>query len=91
MAGSQQGTAAPKPESPPAPGRAGQGPTDAKLFLNLKQAREFLGVSRTKLWDLVKEGRLTLYRAPLDKRVRLVKREDLEALKVPEKGPEVQA
>jgi len=81
-------TAKPKPENASALANASP---DAKPFLNLKQAREFLGVSRTKLWELVREGRLTLYRAPLDKRVRLVRREDLEALLIPQRGQAAEA
>ena len=52
-------------------------------FLNLKDARQLLGVSRTKLWKLIKEGRLPTYQDPLDKRVRLVRRQDLENLRRP--------
>jgi predicted site-specific integrase-resolvase len=52
-------------------------------FLNLKEARQLLGVSRTKLWTLIKEGRLPIYHDPLNKRVRLVRRRDLENLRRP--------
>lgn len=54
-------------------------------FLTLTQARKLLGVSRTKLWTLVKEGQLTIYKDPLNKRVRLVRREDVERLRSPER------
>ncbi len=52
-------------------------------FLNLKEARQLLGVSRTKLWKLIQEGRLPTYQDPLDKRARLVRRRDLENLRRP--------
>ncbi len=52
-------------------------------FLNLKEARQLLGVSRTKLWTLTKEGHLPIYQDPLNKRVRLVRRRDLENLRRP--------
>jgi excisionase family DNA binding protein len=55
-------------------------------FVNLKEARELLGVSRTKLWTLIKEGGLPVYRDPLNKRVRLVRRRDLENLRRPIKA-----
>lgn len=58
-------------------------------FLNLKEARQLLGVSRTKLWTLIKEGRLPIYQHPLDKRVRLVRRRDLENLRRPIKEDRV--
>lgn len=54
-------------------------------FLNLTAARELLGVSRTKLWTLIREGQLVTYQDPLNKRVRLVRRADLEKLRVPRK------
>lgn len=49
--------------------------------MKLSQARKFLGVSETKISSLVSSGRLKYENDPLDNRVKLVKRVDLEALK----------
>jgi excisionase family DNA binding protein len=52
-------------------------------FMKLKEAQEYLGVSRMKMWRLVKTGLLTVYENPLDRRERLVKREEVGELKQP--------
>ena len=52
-------------------------------FLTLKEAREYLGVSKAKMWRLVKEGALSVYSDILDKRKRLVKKADVEKLRQP--------
>lgn len=50
-------------------------------YLPLMQAAEYVGVSRVKLGLLVKEGVIPYVTSPLDKRVKLFKRADLEQLK----------
>jgi len=52
-------------------------------YLSLKEAQEHLGTSRTIMWRLVKLGDLPVYSDPLDKRKKLVKREDVDRLKLP--------
>ncbi len=48
-------------------------------YLTLTAAAEIAGVSRVKLWRMVKDGRLPAYADPRDARVKLVKRAELEA------------
>ena len=52
-------------------------------FLLLKDAMKYLGISKAKIWRLVKEGALPTYSDPLDKRKRLVRKEDIEKLRQP--------
>lgn len=47
----------------------------------LAEARKFLGVSPTKMTALVNNGEISVESDPLDRRVKLVKRSDLEKLK----------
>jgi predicted site-specific integrase-resolvase len=58
-------------------------------FLTLAQARERLGISRMKAWAWAKEGVLPVYEDPRDKRVKLVRVEDVERLAQPRlrRGP----
>ena len=49
--------------------------------MRISQARKFLGVSPMKMTQLVSSGRLKYEIDPLDNRVKLVRRADLEALK----------
>ncbi len=49
--------------------------------LKLSQAREFLGISFAKMTSLINSGAIQFEQDPLDHRVKLVKRADLEALK----------
>jgi len=53
-------------------------------FLTMQEAQEYLGVSRTKLWTLVKEGVVATFSDPLDKRRRLVRKDDIAVLKLPQ-------
>jgi hypothetical protein len=53
---------------------------DKADLITLTVARSLLGVSRTKIWRLVREGTLMVYSNPLDKREKLVKRSQVEAL-----------
>jgi excisionase family DNA binding protein len=52
----------------------------AEEYLTVNEARELLGVSQSKLWRLLKDGTLLWVPDPLDKRAKLIKRTDLEAL-----------
>lgn len=52
-------------------------------YITMKEAREYLGISRTKLWQLVKEGTISTFSDKLDKRRRLVIKADLASLRVP--------
>ena len=55
----------------------------AEGFMSLREAREYLGVSKMKMWRLVKEGAIETYENALDKRTRLVKFDDIDKLKQP--------
>jgi excisionase family DNA binding protein len=50
-------------------------------FLPLMQAASYLGVSRMKLSRMVREGELAYVTSPLDKRVKLFRRTDLDQLR----------
>lgn len=50
-------------------------------FLPLMQAASYLGVSRMKLSRMVRAGELGYVTSPLDKRVKLFRRDDLDQLK----------
>jgi excisionase family DNA binding protein len=53
-------------------------------YITASEAREILGVSTRKMAELTKEGPgqvLPFIRDPLDGRIRLIKRSDVEALK----------
>jgi excisionase family DNA binding protein len=47
----------------------------------MKEAARILGVSNAKMWRLVKGGELPAHPNPLDRREKLVRREDLERLR----------
>ena len=51
-------------------------------YMNLKEAREYLGVSRVKMTKLVKDGIVKAIPDPLDSRSQLVRVEDLEKIKL---------
>ncbi|MEO0250012.1 MAG: hypothetical protein ABIN58_10895 [candidate division WOR-3 bacterium] len=55
-------------------------PTD---FMSLTEAQLYLGVSRIKMSKLVREKNLEVFTDPLDKRKKLLRREDVERLKTP--------
>lgn len=48
--------------------------------MTLTEARELLGISKTKIIQLVRDGKLTTEPNALDKRSKLVRRVDVEAL-----------
>jgi excisionase family DNA binding protein len=52
-------------------------------FMTLEEAADLLQVSRFTLWRLLKEGKLPAYQSEADRRRKLVRREDVEALKRP--------
>jgi hypothetical protein len=52
-------------------------------FMTLGEATDLLGVSKFKMQSLVKQGMLRTFSNPLDLRERLVRREDVEALRRP--------
>jgi hypothetical protein len=54
-------------------------------LLTLKDAAEFLGISRMKLWRLIRDGKLHPIVNELDHREKLLDFEELETLK--SKGP----
>jgi hypothetical protein len=49
--------------------------------MKLTQARQYLGISFTKLTTLIKRGLLAFEEDPLDYRVKVVKRADLDRLR----------
>jgi hypothetical protein len=49
-------------------------------LITATQARQLLGVSKPKLAQLIREGVLPVVTSPLDKRVKLVRASDVEAL-----------
>lgn len=52
-------------------------------YLTMEEARQHLGVSRTKMWQLVKDNGLAVY-SDIDKRKRLVRKDDIEKLRQPQ-------
>ena len=48
-------------------------------YLTLGEAAEYSKVSRVTIWKMVKEGRLRVYADPRDRRVKLVRRDELDA------------
>lgn len=52
-------------------------------FITLNEARALLGVSRMKIWRLVKEGTLTAIPNKLDKREKLVSKSEVLSLIAP--------
>ena len=50
-------------------------------LLTLNDAAEYLGVSRMKLWRLVKDGTLTAVENPLDNREKLIGKFEMDKLK----------
>jgi len=47
----------------------------------ISEAARFLGVSRTKMWLLVKNNIIQYQKDPLDDRKKLIRKSDLEQLK----------
>jgi len=57
-------------------------------YLPLMRAAEYIGVSRVKLGQLVKEGAIPYVTSPLDKRVKLFRRADLDVLRRAPRPPQ---
>lgn len=53
------------------------------VYLNLKEAARYLGVSDIKIRRLINNGLLKVSLDPLDDRKRLVKKSELDTLKTP--------
>ncbi len=49
-------------------------------YLTATQARDLLGVSQGKMTALIREGQLPTYPDPLNKRIKLIKKSDVDAL-----------
>ncbi len=52
-------------------------------YVTMREAQEILGVSNFTMWQLVKSGELTAYQSATDRRKKLIRRGDLEALRAP--------
>ncbi len=52
-------------------------------YVTMGEAQDILNVSRFKLWQLVKEGALPTFVSPLDRRQKLIRRDDLDRLRQP--------
>lgn len=52
-------------------------------YLPLSQAADYIGVSRVKLSQLVKQGLIPYETSELDRRVKLFRKHDLDQLKRP--------
>jgi excisionase family DNA binding protein len=53
-------------------------------YLTLQQAADLMRVHRITVWRLVRDGKLHTYQAEMNRRVKLVKRADIEALMTPQ-------
>ena len=53
------------------------------VYFNLKEAARYLGVSDIKIRALINKGLLKVSLDPLDDRKRLVKKSELDTLKMP--------
>lgn len=49
--------------------------------LNVTEGAAYLGVSRDKMWRLIKSGKIPARKDPLDERRKLIKTSDLKRLK----------
>ncbi|HLJ65990.1 MAG TPA: helix-turn-helix domain-containing protein [Chloroflexota bacterium] len=54
--------------------------------VTVPEAARLLGVSRSKIWNLLREGALTARSNPLDRRQRLIEIEAIEALRQQGRG-----
>jgi excisionase family DNA binding protein len=52
-------------------------------FLTLQQAADLMRVHRITVWRLVRDSKLRMYQSETNRRVKLVKRTDVEALMRP--------
>ena len=58
-------------------------PSHGDQYVTMTEAQAILGVSRFKIWQLVKDGRLPTFQSELDRRQKLIRRNDLDALREP--------
>lgn len=49
-------------------------------YVSMREAQEILGISNYTIWKMVRDGRLTAYQSNVDRRRKLIKRADLDAL-----------
>jgi excisionase family DNA binding protein len=49
-------------------------------YISVAEAREILGVSKTRIAEMVKRGELTSEPNPVDRRGKLLRRDEVEAL-----------
>jgi len=52
-------------------------------FVTMREAQEILGVSNFTIWQMVKDGRLPTFRSEVDRRKKLIRRSDLDAMMAP--------
>ena len=57
-------------------------------YLNVRSAARYLRVSPTTIYKLIKDGTLPTFRSQVNQRDRLVRREDLDRLNVPQPSGE---
>lgn len=55
----------------------------ADEYMTLTEAADYLKVNRNRLWLLVKAGQITAFSDPLDRRKKLVRKQDVELLLEP--------
>jgi len=48
--------------------------------MTVREAREYLGISKTKIARFIADGTLASYESALNKRIKLLRRADVEAL-----------
>jgi len=60
-------------------------------YLSLHEAADLMRVSRFKLWRLVRDGKLAAHQSERDRREKLVRRADVEAIMRPRPLPPVSA
>ena len=53
--------------------------TDQEDYITSTEARELLGVSKGKMTAMIRNGEIPVYPDPVDKRVKLIKRADVDA------------
>lgn len=56
-----------------------------KEYLTLSEAAEYLGTSRVTVWRRIRDGQLPAYQSASSKRMKLLKRRDLDRLRNPKK------
>lgn len=55
-------------------------------LIRVAEARKLLGVSRIKIAELIRDGHIRYFPYPIDKRVKLVSKSEVMALKVGERA-----